>query len=123
MGPLNERFNPQNISDSELNPPDAFAEGVRLADLVEDQEHVPMEAAVAYLDSMPEGIQEAIRAVIRSNLQRDNPLPITFAWQPGYDWELTINDVSNTEKTHGGITMIVRSRYPDDPHPMEQSPS
>lgn len=120
MGPLNERFSAGNVGDRELNPPEVFAEGCRLADLVVKEEHVPYRAAVTFIKSMPEGIHEAIRAVIRANLLRTEPLPITFAWQPGYDWELTVNDVSDTEQTRGGITMIVRSRYPDDRHPMEK---
>jgi hypothetical protein len=127
MGPLNERFNARNVGNEEINPPDAFAEGIRLADLVDtvdkrDAEYVPIEAAKAFIESMPEGLHEAIRAVIRANLLRDDPLPITFAWQPGYDWELTINDVSDTEETRGGITMIVKSRYPSDRHPMDRRP-
>jgi hypothetical protein len=119
MGPLNLRFNAENIANSELNPPDAFAEGTTLSELVEDEPWVPQADVVDYLDSIPSGIQEAIRAVIREDLQRENPVPITFAWQPGYDWELTVNDVSDTAKTRGGITMIVRSRYPHDLHPMD----
>jgi hypothetical protein len=118
MGPLNLRFGPDNIGNPDLNPADAFAEGIRLADLVEDEKWVNRRFAVDFIESMPEAIHEAIRAVIRANLKRDNPVPITFAWQPGYDWELTVNDVTNTAQTAGGITVILRSRYPSDPHPL-----
>jgi hypothetical protein len=118
MGPLNERFNASNIGDPGLNPVDAFAEGVQLADLVDERDDIPRAGVIAFLQQMPLGIHEAIRAVIKANLERENPLPITFAWQPGYDWELTINDVASTDETAGGITMIVRSRYPKDTHPL-----
>jgi hypothetical protein len=122
MGPLNERFGPRHVVDnSELNHPDLFAEGTQLADLVEAQDFVLLEPVVEFLQSMPLGIHEAIRAVIRANHQRAVPLPITFAWQPGYDWELTINDISSTDETAGGITMIVRSRYPSDKHPLDEA--
>jgi hypothetical protein len=119
MGPLNERFNAANIRNADVNRADAFAEGVQLADLVEEEEFVPQRGVVAFLQQMPVAIHEAVRAVIRANLMRDQPLPITFAWQPGYDWELTVNDVASTDETEGGITVILRSRYPKDPHPLE----
>lgn len=118
MGPLNERFSAANIGNAELNPPEAFAEGVHLADLVEEQAFLPQAAVVAFLKQMPTAMHEAIRAVIHADLGRDKPLPITFAWQPGYDWELTVNDVASTDETEGGITIIVRSRYPRDTHPL-----
>jgi hypothetical protein len=121
LGPLNERFNAGNVGNYEINPPEAFAEGNHLADLVEEEEYIPARAAEAFLREMPAGLHEAIRAVIYQNLRRDTPLPITFAWQPGYDWELTLNDVASTDETAGGITVIVRSRYPDDPHPLAES--
>jgi hypothetical protein len=121
MGPLNERFGPENIGNRDLNPAEAFAEGVRLADLVEDEKWVNRRFAVDFINSMPRAIHEAIRAVIRTNLLRDHPLPITFAWQPGYDWELTVNDVASTDETAGGITVILRSRYPSDTHPLARA--
>lgn len=123
MGPLNARFGPAHVGDLELNPVDAFAEGVHLADLVReaDDDDFPREAVASFLQEMPTAIHEAIRAVIRADLKREKPLPITFAWQPGYDWELTVNDVSSTDETAGGITIIVRSRYPKDTHPLAAS--
>jgi hypothetical protein len=119
LGPLNERFNAANVTNHELNPPDVFVEGCQLADLVEEEEFVPQRAAQAFIEQMPVAIHEAIRAVIRADLVRERPLPITFAWQPGYDWELTVNDIASTDETAGGITVIVRSRYPGDPHPLD----
>jgi hypothetical protein len=120
LGPLNERFNAGHVGNREINPPEVFAEGCQLSDLVESEEYIPKRAAVAFLEQMPPALHEAIRAVIREDLLRETPLPITFAWQPGYDWELTVNDVASTDETHGGITVIVRSRYPDDEHPLDR---
>lgn len=119
MGPLNQRFAAGSVADRKLNPPEAFGPGMQLADLVEDEPHVDREFVRAFIASMPRAIHEAIRAVIHQNLEADEPLPITFAWLPGYDWELTISDVADTDRTRGGITVVLRSRYPDDPHPLD----
>jgi hypothetical protein len=43
--------------------------------------------------------------------------PITFSWTPGYDFELTIWDAPDTGRTHGGITVLLKSRYPGDTRP------
>ena len=45
-------------------------------------------------------------------------MPVTFAWAPGYDYRLSVWDVSSTATTKGGITLLVETRYPDDPHPI-----
>lgn len=75
-------------------------------------------ATAAYIEGWPTGIQAAVRAVIADNLQRDGTVPITFAWAPGYDFEVSIWDVLDTAETAGGITILFKSRYPDDPHPL-----
>lgn len=72
-----------------------------------------------FAGSMPVGMQRAIAAAISSAVERG--LPVTFAWAPGYDWELALWDVADTEQTHGGMTVLIRSRYPDDPHPLGKS--
>lgn len=69
-----------------------------------------------FAGSMPVGMQRAISAAVSSAVERG--LPVTFAWAPGYDWELGLWDVADTEETHGGMTVMIRSRYPDDPHPL-----
>ena len=71
-----------------------------------------------YIDRWPSGIQAAVRATVYENLARDGRVPITFAWAPGYDFEVTIWDVRDTSETAGGITILLKSRYPSDPHPL-----
>lgn len=71
----------------------------------------------AFVDSMPVGLQRAIGAAVGSAIERE--LPVTFAWAPAYDWEVSIWDVADTAQTHGGMTVLVRSRYPDDTHPLD----
>lgn len=78
-------------------------------------------AETAYLDAWPTALQAALKAALYENLRRDGRVPVTFAWAPGYDYDLRIWDVRDTEATHGGITVLVTSRYPDDPHPLTGS--
>lgn len=76
-------------------------------------------AWLRYLDGFPPGIHEALRSVIYSALTtRPRPVAITFAWAPAYDFELTIWQAPDTKSTRGGITVLIRSRYPDDKHPV-----
>ncbi|HEU5083060.1 MAG TPA: hypothetical protein VFU14_06955 [Acidimicrobiales bacterium] len=69
-----------------------------------------------FVDTMPAGLQHGLVGALRSALERG--LPVTFAWAPGYDWELTLWDVADTADTHGGLTVLIRSRYPGDAHPL-----
>jgi hypothetical protein len=76
------------------------------------------DATAAFVDQWPSALRAAVRATIYENLARDGRVPITFAWAPGYDYEVTVWDVRDTSETVGGITMLLKSRYPDDPHPL-----
>lgn len=69
-----------------------------------------------FAGSMPLGMQRAIASAVASAVERG--LPVTFAWAPAYDWELSLWDVADTEQTHGGMTVVIRSRYPGDVHPL-----
>ena len=53
-------------------------------------------------------------------LTADPPIPVTFAWAPGYDFELTVWHVPDAPTTRGGITVLIKSRYPGDPHPLHK---
>ena len=76
------------------------------------------DATAAYVDGWPSALQAAVQAAIFQNLSRDGRVPITFAWAPGYDYEVTMWDVRDSSETVGGMTVLFRSRYPDDTHPM-----
>ena len=67
-------------------------------------------------------MQEAIRAVIFDALGTKPPTPITFAWAPGYDFEVSIWQAPDTRTSRGGITILIKSRYPDDNHPLANEP-
>jgi hypothetical protein len=79
----------------------------------------PLHRAVkSHLANMPESFHEALRAIIHQALSTTPPTQITFAWAPGYDYELTLWQAPDTKATKGGITVLVKSRYPDDRHPL-----
>ncbi len=75
------------------------------------------DAEIAYIRSWPESLRATIRAVIHSAINRDTPLPVTVAWQPGYDFQVTVSEAPGTSASPGGITILARSRYPADTHP------
>jgi hypothetical protein len=71
-----------------------------------------------YFANMPGAINEALRSVIHHALSTNPPTQITFAWAPAYDWELTVWQAPDTRHTKGGVTVLLKSRYPDDKHPI-----
>jgi hypothetical protein len=107
--------------------PELFGPGMVLSESVVavglQHPQLDVDRFAAYLDLLPQGIAEACRAVIQSALVREPRQPITFAWAPGYDWELQLWDVSDTATSRGGITLLLRSRYPSDAHPLTQAQS
>ena len=80
-------------------------------------------ATQAFVRTWPTALQAALQAAIFENLRRDGSVPMTFAWAPGYDYELSMWDVRDTRETAGGITVLLKSRYPDDPHPLSTTTS
>ena len=70
------------------------------------------------LEQQPATIMEAQRAVVHANLQRTEPYGMTFAWAPGYDYEVTVWESPPTDATPGWITVLIKSRYPKDKHPI-----
>jgi hypothetical protein len=68
-------------------------------------------------DGFPEGLHEMLRALYVHNLERETPLAIQHVWMPGYDWELQVAECPGTSVSPGGITVIIRGRYPLDTHP------
>jgi len=66
----------------------------------------------------PPTIIEAQRAVVRRNLEREEPFGMTFAWAPAYDWELTVWESPPTDISPGWITVLIKGRYPSDQQPV-----
>lgn len=73
----------------------------------------------ALLKDMPLGIRTGLRAIIHHALSTSPPTQVTFAWAPNYDYEMTVWQAPDTKTTKGGITVLIKSRYPDDAHPIK----
>ncbi len=71
-----------------------------------------------FLELWPSALLAAVQAIIWENFNRETRVPITFAWQPAYDYSITVHDVYDTPETRGGITIVFTSRYPGDAHPL-----
>lgn len=64
----------------------------------------------------PPGMSEMLRALYLYNL--DGPrLGIQFVWMPAYDWELSVAECPGTPDSPGAFSVLIRGRYPRDPHP------
>lgn len=72
-----------------------------------------------HLKGMPPAIRYGLRAIIHQALSTSPPTQVTFAWTPGYDFEMTVTQAPDTKSTKGGITVLVKSRYPADTHPLD----
>jgi hypothetical protein len=72
----------------------------------------------AYIGQAPSSFMEALRSVLHHAVSAQPPIPVTIAWAPGYDFELNIWQAADTAETRGGITVLIKSRYPDDRHPV-----
>jgi hypothetical protein len=114
---LNIAFSRENIAQI-ASKREAFAPGKPLAAGVVIREGTRLHALwVEYLSKIPASFQEAFRAVVYHALSTEPPTPIVFAWAPGYDYEFTMWFAPDTPPTQGGITILLKSRYPTDAHP------
>ncbi|MBS0411862.1 MAG: hypothetical protein JSR86_18230 [Proteobacteria bacterium] len=119
VGELNARFTKDRIHDL-VRRIEMFAPGQRLnPDLVAEPGTVLHRALRSFFHRMPDTFHESLHAIIRTALSTSPPTEVTFAWAPGYDYELTLWQAPDTQLTRGGITVLLKSRYPDDKHPLQ----
>ncbi len=116
LGRLNRVFDWPGVNDIS---PEIFDPGTSLVTLALENEVALTDREAAVMQAIPRGMQEALRAIIRDNLEREVSLAMTFAWAPGYDYELQIWEAPGDDGSKGGITVLLRTRYPSDPHPTE----
>jgi hypothetical protein len=117
LNELNHKFGKDQISALSAER-DKFAPGKKLVGAL-IAGGTPLEPAFkAYLGKLPGAIHETLRSVIHHALSTNPPTQITFAWAPGYDYEITVWQAPDTVQTKGGITLLLKSRYPDDKHPL-----
>ncbi|MFI4935622.1 MAG: hypothetical protein ACHP7N_13440 [Caulobacterales bacterium] len=116
---MNLRFSKANI-DALVNERAQFEPGKPLdsAKLFARPGTALYRAFKAYFGQMPGGIRASLRAVIHHALSTTPPTQVTFSWAPSYDWELSVWQAPDTKLTRGGITVLIKSRYPDDKHPL-----
>jgi hypothetical protein len=139
MGHLNRMFgDPQFLRDHREDllalyrpsapEPDAATDGLLSSTEQMLGSDSPLGEAVAGLDpsqvsrilkAQPPTIIEAQRAVVHRNLQRAEPYGMTFAWLPGYDYEVNVSESPPSGGAPGWITVIIKSRYPGDAHPVK----
>ena len=110
MGELNKHL---DTIDPELFAPDReFTEAA-------DELGVTRMAGVApYINTIPVAVAHSMRAAIYSALTREPRMAVTIAWAPGYDFEVDIWEAPGTSETPGGVTILFKSRYPSDAHPI-----
>lgn len=118
LNDLNQAFGKDGIARLAISR-DAFAPGKQLGAGLVVQKGTPLyDAWQAYLGQLPGSFQETLRSIIHYALSTAPPTQITFAWAPSYDYEVTIWHAPDTAATKGGITVLVKSRYPSDAHPL-----
>jgi hypothetical protein len=118
LGNLNVAFAHDNLAKLAQHR-EAFAPGKPLAaGIVVDEKMALQPYWKKYLSEIPPAMQEALRAIIYQALSTTPPTQITFAWAAGYDFELSVWQAPDTKTSKGGITILLKSRYPDDKHPI-----
>ena len=119
LNDLNQAFGTQGIQRLAANKA-AFAPGSPLGAGLVVQRGTPLyDAWQTYLKELPGSFQETLRAIIQYALSTAPPTPITFAWAPSYDYEVSIWHAPDSPTTKGGITVLIKSRYPGDKHPLK----
>ncbi len=114
---LNEKFQPDNIGEF-AKMADRFAPDKPLEiDFLTDDK-VLRRAWKSYMKDVPKIFHEQVRSAIYHALTETPPTQITFAWAPAYDHEVSVWQAPDTRLTKGGITVVVKGRYPVDAHPL-----
>lgn len=66
-----------------------------------------------FVGAMPGALQETLRATLHYALTQTPRSLINFAWAPSYDFELNIWEAVEPKPHPSGITIVLKSRYPD----------
>ena len=115
LGELNKFLSPP--ASEELDP-ELFAPGRDFTEAADVLGVTRMEGVSGYIEKMPDAIIQSLRAAIYSALARSPRMAVTVAWAPGYDFELNVWEAPGTSETPGGVTILLKSRYPSDAHPV-----
>ena len=112
----NTAFTPEKLEKAEVRQAmkSAFGDGKTLVESLKELKVVRTADEEAFLSGFPSGLLAAVGAVLTDNAAKATPLPVTVAWAPGYEDEVSFWVVEDTATSRGGITIMVRSRYADD---------
>ncbi len=118
---LNASFGPEKIADTAAQK-DKFSARANFHTALADHGAEPGTELHRFLREhlrkMPPAVAESLRAAVHAALSTEPPTHVTFAWAPAYDWEVTVWQAPDTAETKGGVTILVKSRYPSDGHPL-----
>jgi hypothetical protein len=95
--------------------------GRALASVLPSQHPELNQLLEAFVATIPLGIQRSLLAIIYHALTSERQVLLNFAWAPAYDFELTIWETVEPEPAHSGMSILLKSRYPDDPSPLTLS--
>ncbi len=122
VGHLNAAFSKGEIHDL-LGLKESFAPGKplgpALANVIRESDSQGGKAIEVFIGRVPGGLQEAMRSLIYYALSTTPPTLITFAWSASYDYGLETWHVVEPAPEFSGITILLKSRYPDDKHPQD----
>ena len=114
----NITFGPGAIDDFPLDDLESLGRDANFADAVQRYKLTEMAEALAYIRTWPPAILSSASAAIRSALRRTPRMPITFAWAPAYDYEITIWESAGITGSRAEMTILFKSRYPGDENPV-----
>ena len=65
---------------------------------------------IEQLKRWPEGTRAVLRAALQSAIKREpDPIPVTLAWMPAYDYEITVSESRGVTGTT--MTILLRGPY------------
>ena len=115
---LNDKLDPTKVARTAADAA-MFAPGERLqASFVFPGDPQLRRVLQRYLDSLPSGVHEVLRAVMHAALTANPPTPMVFNWEAAYDFGVNVTQTPDTVMTPGVISVTLRGRYPDDDHPL-----
>jgi hypothetical protein len=83
----------------------------------------PLRAALqTYLNSLPLGMQEMLRATLHHALTKQPPTPVVMLWEAAYGYEIKVTETPDAPHSRGMIGIVLRTRYADDLVPVVPSP-
>jgi hypothetical protein len=87
---LNRRFDDDNIGGFSTNI-GAFEPGRPLnVEVLEFHDPALARLFQSYLNGLPDGLREVLRAVFHHALSAKPPIPLSFSWAPAYAYEMTV---------------------------------